>query len=127
MDKDTKKYDRVTIRLPEELRKFDAYGFKNISEYIKAALTAFNADQEFFVVKTQNILEEIATLCEAMEAERDYGKGLSADQEKHLEALYLSAKPIAESKLIMESSLNQVESPDPEEAGEKIYKYSWAL
>jgi Arc/MetJ-type ribon-helix-helix transcriptional regulator len=127
MDKDTKKDDRVTIRLPEELRNYEAFGFKNISEYIKAALTAYNAEQEFFVLKSQQILEEIGSLCEAMEAERDYGKGLSNDQEKHLEALYEAAKPIAASNLMMESSLNQVESPDPEEVGEKIYKYSWAL
>lgn len=127
MDKSTQKDDRVTIRLPEELRNYEAFGFKNISEYIKAALIAYNGNEEFFVIKSQNILEEISSLCEAIEAERDYGKGLSQEQKKHLEALYAAAKPIAESKFMIESPLNQVESPDPEDQGEKIYKYSWAL
>lgn len=127
MGKDTKKDDRVTIRLPEELRQFESFGFKNISEYIKAALEEFNQKEAFEVIRTQEILESISDLITVMEAERDSGVQFSEEKEQHLEHLYNAAKPLAESKLMMGSPLNQVESPFEEDKGEKIYKFNWAL
>lgn len=127
MSKDNKKDDRVTVRLPEELRQFESFGFKNISEYIKAALEEFNEKKHFEVIKTQGILESISDLIIVLEAERDMGGAFPVEKEKHLENLYLAAKPLAESKLMLHSPLNQVDSPFEEDNGDKIYKYSWAL
>ena len=127
MDKANKKDDRVTIRLPEELKRFEAFGFKNISEYIKTALEQFNAKQEYEVMKTQEIIESISYLIQGMEAERDYGVGLSHEKELHLSNLYDAAKALATSDFMVKHPLNQIESPFEDEENGKIYKFNWAL
>jgi DNA-binding protein len=128
-----KKDDRVTIRLSEELRDFEAFGFKNVTEYIKAALTAFNEKQEFEVIKSNEIISSISDLITIMEAERDNcGHDLYPKEKEFLiAALYQSAKPIADNELIKLSPINNCPYPDDlkdgEEHPETFYKHTWAL
>ena len=132
MDKANQKDDRVTVRLPEELRNFEAFGFKNISEYIKEALRHYNEMQSFEVIKTGKILNKISELISAMEADRDLTEtGYDIDREQLLSALYEAAGVLAETKIMEESPLNYIPYPEEmkepwEENSEKLYLFTWA-
>lgn len=133
MDKDTKKDDRVTIRLPEELRNYEALGFKSMTDYIKEALFRYNEKENFEVIKTANILEKISKLISIMEVDRDYTEfDYDIDKEELLDALYRAADALASTNIMEQNALNYIPYPeelkDPlEENPEKHYKYSWAI
>lgn len=134
MSKDSKKNDSVTIRLPEELRQYEAYGFKNITEFIKTSIQDFMSKQAFEVSQANEILKSISFLIEAMEADRDYNYSdgsFPAEKEQLLAALYEAAKPIANAEMMVKHPANWVDYPEEMkeegvETDEKHYAHTWA-
>lgn len=127
------KKDRVSIRLPEELQNFEAFGFKSITEYIKTALVEYNEKKAFEILKTNQILSNILQLITVMEAERDHSSDSDYPEPKGklIAALYESAKSLSISEMIRNSPINNIAYPnelkDGEEYPESFYTHTWAF
>lgn len=136
-----KKNDQVTIRLPEELRNFEAFGFNSMTDFVKVALKEYAANHLSIVQKSAHILQEISELVELLENIRDEKSignlsenmenlTYTTEMEEHYEASYRAAKEIASTKLMLNSEINQIDKPgeilEPGDS-KKLYKFTWAL
>jgi Arc/MetJ-type ribon-helix-helix transcriptional regulator len=129
-----KKTDSVTIRLPEELRRFEAYGFESISDFIKTALVELMNKKDSEIGRANEILASISKLIQEMEADRDYNYAdgeYPKGKEELLASLYLAAKPIADAKVMVDHPANWIDYPEEMkeegfEHGESHYIHTWA-
>lgn len=136
-----KKTDQVTIRLPEHLRNYENFGFNSMTDFVKAAIIEYQENHLSIVKKSADLLVQLSELITILEALRDDNSSkdisdnidnptFTIEMEDHYEACYRAAKELASTKLMLNSSLNQIETPielREEGASEKMYKFTWAL